>query len=97
MNASPSLATEALRKGSDFLGFATDRSYASVRLGEWDPNGYQLTSIAPAYNGGFWVQLDLFYDASGRVGVTIRKGDAEECENVPHAGSIASIPGRNGY
>jgi hypothetical protein len=77
-------------------GFAPGLSHASVPLGNRS-TAYQLTSIAPAYHGGFWVQLDLSADETGGAGVTLRKGDAEEFENVLYRGSMASIPGRNGY
>jgi hypothetical protein len=79
------------------VGLTPGRSHASVPLAYHDPNEYQLTSIAAAYDGGFWVQLDLWSHNSGGAGITLRKDDAAEFENVPRAGSIASIPGRNGY
>jgi hypothetical protein len=58
---------------------------------------HQLTSIAYAPNGGFWVQVDTYVNVlPGPDAWTIAHG-APEFENVAERGTIASIPGRNGY
>jgi hypothetical protein len=55
----------------------------------------ELTSIAGAPGGRFWVQEDnLLGDPQGE---TLAKDGAPGFENVPKRGSIAAIPGRNGY
>jgi hypothetical protein len=58
-----------------------------------------LTSIAAAPNGGFWVQLhDLsWHPQQPPVDRTIPFDGAPVFEDVDKAGSIAAIPGRNGY
>jgi hypothetical protein len=50
-----------------------------------------LTSVAAAPPGGFWVQVD---DGSGE---TLAKDGAPNLGSIPDRGSIAAMPGRNGY
>ncbi len=57
------------------------------------PGSY--TSVAAAPNGGFWVQLDG-NPASDPVG-TYAIGGAPQFESVEARGSIAAIPGNEGY
>jgi hypothetical protein len=61
----------------------------------------QLTSIAAAPNGGFWIQKDQWNSNRDRQdqedGQTLSTAGAASFENVSKAGSIAAIPGRNGY
>jgi hypothetical protein len=54
-----------------------------------------LSSIAAAPNGGFWVQFDK--TQVDRSGETLTLEGAPAFENVRKRGSIAAIPGRNGY
>jgi hypothetical protein len=59
--------------------------------------GEQLvTSIAAAPGGGFWVQVDQRGDPYP-YGETLAKDGAPVFENVSRRGSIAAIPGSNGY
>jgi hypothetical protein len=64
-------------------------------------NEQQLTSIAAAPNGGFWIQKDQWNSNRDRRdqedGQTLSTDGAASFENVSKAGSIAAIPGRNGY
>lgn len=56
------------------------------------------TSIAAAPYGGFWVQLDKGIDnGASPSGRTLTVGGAPQFENVAEAGTIAAIPGQNGY
>ncbi len=56
-----------------------------------------LTSIAPAPDGGFWLQRDgSQYNAGGVTGTYPIDG-APPFPTIPHRGSIISIPGRVGY
>jgi hypothetical protein len=61
----------------------------------------QLTSVAAAPGGGFWVQVDQvsrWEDVIGDPnGETVAKDGAPGFENIPNRGSIAAIPGREGY
>lgn len=53
-----------------------------------------LTSIAAAPNGGFWIQVDGDVDNSENGGSrTIAINGAPQYANIPHRGSIASVPG----
>jgi len=74
-----------------WLMFTTPRASASRPTGD----GVNLTSIAAAPNGGFWVQVDGY--SNGGVSRSLAIDGAPEFENVPHRGSIAAIPGREGY
>jgi hypothetical protein len=74
-----------------WLMFATPRASASRPSGD----GVNLTSLAAAPNGGFWVQVDGY--ANGGASRSLAIDGAPEFENVPHRGSIAAIPGREGY
>jgi hypothetical protein len=81
------------------LGLVSVRAHASLPTGDFTSGGQRLTSVAAAPGGGFWVQLDskdtsfssrtLAIDAVSRY--------TPRFENVSDRGSIASIPGRNGY
>ncbi len=57
--------------------------------------GVNLTSVAAAPKGGFWVQVDGY--ANGIPSTTLAVGGAPEFANVPYRGSIAAIPGNDGY
>jgi hypothetical protein len=74
------------------LGLAPAGAHASLPIGA----GTMLTSIAAAPNGGFWTQVDNRYDESYQGGTFARHG-APRYEEIFLRGSIASIPGRNGY
>jgi ricin-type beta-trefoil lectin protein len=83
----------ALARLSAFcLTFAVASANAS------DPGGgsVNLTSIAAAPNGGFWVQVDAFSNGGG-YNRTLAIDGAPQFEDVPYRGSIAAIPHRNGY
>jgi hypothetical protein len=58
-----------------------------------------VTSVAAAPGGGFWVQLDKYPALPGFFGYgeTLVKDGAPALENFGWRGSIAAIPGRNGY
>ena len=75
------------------LGLTPGRAHASLPI--WHDQ-QQLTSIAAAPNGGFWVQVDN-RGGNGITSVTLPKQCAPVFENVLHRGNIAAIPGRNGY
>jgi hypothetical protein len=72
------------------LGLSPVRAQASLPVPVWN-NYQQLSSIAAAPDGGFWVQLDL-----GQTGATVAHA-APDFDRVFEPGSIAAIPGRNGY
>jgi hypothetical protein len=55
-----------------------------------------LTSVAAAPGGGFWVQVDKMADFGVRA-ETLAKEGAPAFPDVPIPGSVAAIPGRNGY
>jgi hypothetical protein len=74
------------------LGLSPVRADASFPL---LVSGQLLTSVAAAPGGGFWVQVD---DRLGKYsGASFAKDGAPGFENVPSRGSVAAIPGRNGY
>jgi hypothetical protein len=73
------------------LGLAPVRAHASSHS---PPAGTVLTSLAAAPGGGFWVQVDL---QGAKQDLTLAKDGAPAFGNVSDRGSIASIPGRNGY
>jgi hypothetical protein len=54
-----------------------------------------LTSVAVAPSDGFWVQVDELFPG-GSAG-TLAKEGAPVFEKITRRGSIAAIPGRNGY
>jgi hypothetical protein len=56
-----------------------------------------LTSLAAAPNGGFWVQVDLWNGSHPRRGETLFVDGAPDSGNLDRRGSIAAIPGRDGY
>jgi hypothetical protein len=61
------------------------------------PGGFPsyVTSVAAAPGGGFWVQLDMvLHEPKGK---TLAKEGAPVFDTVSDRGSIAAIPGRNGY
>jgi len=58
------------------------------------PGGGNYTSIAAAPNGGFWAQV---HGDSGGQTRTIAIDGAPAYESVNEVGSIAAIPGKNGY
>jgi hypothetical protein len=77
-------------------GFSAVR--ADGALVEW--GNLQLTSLAPAPGGGFWVQQDTEqYDAFWEwAGTTLWKNGAPDVgSSVWKRGSIAAVPGRDGY
>jgi len=75
------------------LGFMPSRASASDQTFVPDPN---YTSIAAAPNGGFWVQLHGMKDYEWDFR-TIAIDGAPMFESIPAFGSIAAIPGKNGY
>jgi len=75
------------------LVFSMTRASASLPIGD-DVN---LTSIAAAPNGGFWVQVDggrTNKDNGGSRTITL---GAPQFANVAERGTIVSIPGQEGY
>ncbi len=74
-----------------FLSRVTPQVSASAPSGDGN-----LTSIAAAPNGGFWVQRDARNVAGGVTGTNAIDG-APKFPTIPYRGSIASIPGRDGY
>jgi hypothetical protein len=54
-----------------------------------------LTSVAAAPNGGYWLQRDG--SNSGVLSGTYALDGAPDFDNVPDPGSIAAIPGQEGY
>ncbi|MGA6973179.1 MAG: hypothetical protein WBY93_16220 [Candidatus Binatus sp.] len=57
-----------------------------------------LTSFAASPNGGFWVQVDGGIDNDENGGSrTLAIGGAPQFNSVPYRGSIAAIPGHEGY
>jgi len=57
-----------------------------------------LTSFAASPNGGFWVQVDGGIDNDENGGSrTLAIGGAPQFTSVPYRGSIAAIPGHEGY
>jgi hypothetical protein len=78
------------------LSLAPVRADASLPMPAVAGYGEQrLTSIAAAPKGGFWVQVDNKFE--GYNGETLPKAGAPLFENVGWRGSIAAIPGRDGY
>jgi hypothetical protein len=71
------------------LGLTPIRGQASLP----SATGLQLTGIAAAPLGGFWVQR---HDG-GTDGETLALGSAPQLGNIPYGGSIAAIPDRLGY
>jgi hypothetical protein len=71
------------------LGLTPIRGQASLP----STTGLQLTGIAAAPLGGFWVQR---HDGGTR-GETLFLSGAPHLGNTPNGGSIAAIPDRNGY
>jgi hypothetical protein len=83
------------------LGLAPDRTHASLPYSRvFGMNLHfdlqQLTSIAAAPGDGFWVQRDE-WQPELHNGQTLAKDGALPFGNVSTRGSIAAIPGRNGY
>jgi hypothetical protein len=77
------------------LGLVPGRAFASWHY--WDVFPLtSVTSIASAPNGGFWVQIANF-NSLGWEGWTESRSGAPRIDNVAGRGTIASIPGRNGY
>jgi hypothetical protein len=76
------------------LGLSPVRADASLPVPFWK-DLQQLTSVAAAPGGGFWVQLDARF--SSESSGTLAKDGAPVFEDVSLAASIAAIPGRNGY
>jgi hypothetical protein len=74
------------------LGLAPLRGHASLPLAL---GGHQMTSIAAAPAGGFWVQVDPVH--GNYEGGTFAKEGAPSFENVAGRGSIIAIPGGNRY
>jgi hypothetical protein len=76
------------------IGLTPVRAHASLPVGI----GEQLvTSVAAAPGGGFWIQVDQWGEPVDPYGETLAKDGAPVFENVSRRGSIAAIPGRNGY
>jgi len=73
------------------LIFAAPRANASLPT----TGSVNLTSIAAAPKGGFWVQVDGF--AKGTESRTLAVYGAPQFANVGDRGSIAAIPGQEGY
>ncbi len=59
--------------------------------------GVNLTSIAAAPNGGFWVQVDGPHSNSGEKSRTLAIDGAPQFESVPVAGTIIAYPHGVGY
>jgi hypothetical protein len=80
-----------------FALLAPGAAYGSLPLSWVNQIGAShLTSVAAAPEGGFWVQKDYGTD-NYPGGQTVPKGGAPGFENISTRGSIAAIPGRNGY
>jgi hypothetical protein len=81
--------------GVGLLPSSTFASYHSVAT------GLLLTSVAAAPGGGFWAQWDNPEKSGnpiyGPAGQTLALNGAPAFEDVSKEGSIAAIPGRNGY
>jgi Ricin-type beta-trefoil lectin domain-like len=95
--ASPLLALVAMASLLVLIVFsaAPNRVSASAPTGV---NATNLTSIAAAPNGGFWVQVDGGHNNDQNGGSrTIAIDGAPQFDSVPQRGSIAAIPGRAGY
>jgi hypothetical protein len=76
------------------IGFSPLAAHASMPIS--GPKAAQMTSLAPAPGGGFWIQKDTS-TPHGHRGETVIYGDAPVFDNVSTRGSIAPIPGREGY
>jgi hypothetical protein len=78
------------------FGLAPMRGLASLHSMQ---TGTLLTSVAAAPSGGFWVQVDKGFDDFNYTddGETLSISGAPDLPNIPVRGSIAAIPGRNGY
>jgi hypothetical protein len=74
------------------LGLAPVCAEASLPRGD---NQSTLTSVAAAPGGGFWVQIDS--TAGNFPSGTFPKEGAPVFDSISERGSIAAIPGRNGY
>ncbi|MBV8223954.1 MAG: hypothetical protein JO232_02060 [Verrucomicrobia bacterium] len=77
------------------IGFPPFGARASMPLAG-EGRAAQMTSIAAAPGGGFWIQKDTSALTSHN-GETIVYGEAPVFDNVSTRGSIAAIPGREGY
>jgi hypothetical protein len=75
-------------------GLAPVCADASLYYQEVAPN---VTSLAPAPDGGFWIQKSVYALGGGDDGRTLRVDGAPAFENVPLAGTIVPIPGKVGY
>jgi hypothetical protein len=82
------------------VGLSLARTHASLPVPIWD-DYQELSSIAAAQGGGFWVQRDQgrgWNNPSGPwIGTTAARDGAPEFKSVSEPGSIGAIPGRNGY
>jgi hypothetical protein len=77
------------------LGLTTQHAMASLPTG---PGTSALTSVAAAPNGGLWVQVDGGVDNDDNRGSrTIALNGAPQYQSVPYRGSIATVPGQEGY
>jgi hypothetical protein len=74
------------------LGLAPVATFASAPT----VFGEKLTSVAVTPGGDFWVQLDKG-QVDSDAGETLAKEGAPVFDSVSTRGSIAAIPGRNGY
>jgi hypothetical protein len=78
------------------VGLVPVRAHASLPKTAFSSFSEQLlTSIATAPGGGFWVQVDSKFGSY--AGGTFAKEGAPGFASVSARGSIASIPGQNGY
>jgi hypothetical protein len=77
------------------IGFAPFGARASMPLAG-EGRAAQMTSLAPAPGGGFWIQKDTSALTSHN-GESAVYGQAPVFDNVSTRGSIAAIPGREGY
>jgi hypothetical protein len=80
------------------LGLTPNNAHASRPV--WLPVASDLTSIAAAPGGGFWVQLDHYAPYANSTpprGETVVVDGAPYFGQATDRGSIAAIPGRNGY
>jgi hypothetical protein len=76
------------------IGFSPLSAGASMPIS--GPKAAQMTSLGRAPGGGFWIQKDTAAP-HGHNGETIFHGEAPVFDNVATRGSLAPIPGREGY
>lgn len=65
----------------------------SASAAHHDSGNMWVTSVAPAPQGGFWIQVN----DTAHTGKTIVSGPAPVFESVNAPGTIVAVPGKNGY